>query len=80
MNIIKRKLEDLITPQLSKNKVILIMGTRRVGKTVLVDTLRKKQKAPSILLSAEDFDVQDLLKNRSVSNYKRIIETLNCYL
>ncbi|AYD47699.1 ATP-binding protein [Arachidicoccus soli] len=73
MNMIKRKLEDLVTPQLGKNKVILIMGTRRVGKTVLIDSIRKKYPEQTLILNAEDFDVQELLKNLSVANYQRII-------
>ncbi|HTN35563.1 MAG TPA: ATP-binding protein [Arachidicoccus sp.] len=77
MKLIKRKLEDLVTPQLGKNKVILILGTRRVGKTVLIDTIRKKYQEKTLILNAEDFDVQELLRNRSVANYKRIIGNAN---
>lgn len=73
MNLIKRKLEGLVTRQLGKNKVILIMGTRRVGKTVLADTIKRSYKEQVLVLNAEDFDVQEILKNRSVANYKRII-------
>lgn len=73
MNLIKRKLEELVTRQLGKNKVILIMGTRRVGKTVLADTIKRSYIGQVLVLNAEDFDVQEMLKNRSVANYKRII-------
>ncbi|GAB3010152.1 ATP-binding protein [Niabella terrae] len=73
MNLIKRKLEGLVTRQLGKNKVILIMGTRRVGKTVLVDTIKQQYEGQVLVLNAEDFDVQAILKNRSVANYRRII-------
>lgn len=73
MTLIKRKLEELVTRQLGKNKVILIMGTRRVGKTVLAETIKRTYKQQVLVLNAEDFDVQEILKNRSVANYKRII-------
>ncbi|MFT4024272.1 MAG: ATP-binding protein [Flavihumibacter sp.] len=73
MILIKRALERLINRQLGKNKVILIMGTRRVGKSVLADTIKNKQKARVLSLNAEDFDVQELLSNRSAAHYKRII-------
>jgi len=73
MNLIKRKLEKLVSRQLGKNKVILIMGTRRVGKTVLAETIKRNYKRYVLVLNAEDFDVQEILKNRSVANYKRII-------
>ena len=73
MKLIKRKLQETVTRQLGKNKVILIKGTRRVGKTVLVDAIRQNFKGNTLMLNAEDFDVQEILRNRSVANFKRII-------
>ena len=73
MKFIQRQLEALVTRQLGKNKVILILGTRRVGKTVLAETIKSNYQGPVLVLNAEDFDVQEMLKNRSVANYKRII-------
>lgn len=70
---IKRKLEDIILPYLGKNKVVLILGTRRVGKTMLAHALKQKHPGKTLMLNAEDFDVQELLKNRSVANYTRIV-------
>lgn len=73
MKLIQRELEALATRQLGKNKVLLIMGSRRVGKTILVETIKNNYKGQLLVLNAEDFDVQEILKNRSVANYKRII-------
>lgn len=73
MKLIQRELEALVTRQLGKNKVLLIMGSRRVGKTILVETIKNNYKGQLLVLNAEDFDVQEILKNRSVANYKRII-------
>ncbi|RYE53640.1 MAG: ATP-binding protein [Sphingobacteriales bacterium] len=73
MDLIHRALEEKIKEQLGKNKVILIMGTRRVGKTVLANTIKNQYGGKVLVLNAEDFDVQELLKNRSIANYKRII-------
>lgn len=73
MKLIQRELEALVTRQLGKKKVLLIMGTRRVGKTILVETIKNNYKGQLLVLNAEDFDVQEILKNRSVANYKRII-------
>lgn len=73
MNLIKRELETQIEALFKKNKVILIMGTRRVGKTILAETIRKVYSDGSLLLNAEDFDVQELLKNRTAANYKRVL-------
>jgi predicted AAA+ superfamily ATPase len=73
MNLVKRELEKQTEDLLGKNKVILIMGTRRVGKTVLAETIQKAYTGETLVLNAEDFDVQELLKNRTAANYKRII-------
>ena len=56
MVLITRKLEAQIRAQLGKNKAILIMGTRRVGKTVLVDSIKRQYKGDVLVLNAEDFD------------------------
>ncbi|MFL5788512.1 MAG: ATP-binding protein [Flavisolibacter sp.] len=77
MNLVKRELEKQIEHFLRKNKVILIMGTRRVGKTVLIEMIRRSYSGESLVLNAEDFDVQELLKNRTAANYKRIIGSIN---
>ena len=49
------------------------MGTRRVGKTILVETIRKNYNKEALVLNAEDFDIQEMLRNRTIANYKRII-------
>ena len=49
------------------------MGTRRVGKTFLIKSIQEDYKLALVILNGEDFDVQELLRNRSVANYKRII-------
>jgi uncharacterized protein len=69
MEFIQRALEKQILALLKSNKVILIMGTRRVGKTVLVEKIRKLHTEEALVLNAEDFDVQDMLRNRSNANY-----------
>ena len=73
MKLIQRELEKQVSALLKSNKVILIMGTRRVGKTVLIETIRKNYTEESLVLNAEDFDVQEMLHNRAIANYKRII-------
>jgi predicted AAA+ superfamily ATPase len=73
MKIYERILENEITKLIGKNKVLLIMGTRRIGKTILVEKIKSTFPGESLLLNAEDFDIQELLKNRSVANYKKII-------
>lgn len=73
MIIIKRFVEDTIINLLGSNKVILVLGTRRVGKTFLISSIQKQYSGNFISLNGEDFDVQAILKNRSISNYKRLV-------
>jgi uncharacterized protein len=76
MKIYKRLLQNTIESLLGNpglNKVILIFGTRRTGKTVLIQEIQNGYQGKSLILNGEDFDMQELFKNRSVSNYKRII-------
>jgi predicted AAA+ superfamily ATPase len=69
---IKRYLEDSIMHLLGSNKVILILGTRRVGKTFLINRIRDQFKGKMLMLNAEDYDVQEILKKRSIANYQRL--------
>ena len=55
------------------NKVILILGTRRVGKTYLINRVCDRYTGIKLILNAEDFDVQEVLKKRTVANYQRLI-------
>lgn len=73
MKIFRRLLEKRIDNLIGKNKVLLILGSRRVGKTILVQGIKSKYKGESLLLNAEDFDIRELLSNRSAANYRKII-------
>ena len=70
---IHRKLEDTVFHKMGANKVILILGTRRVGKTYLINRVSERYTGKKMLLNAEDFDVQEVLKKRTVANYQRLI-------
>lgn len=71
--IVNRELEQTIQRLIGKNKVIVLFGSRRVGKTVLTQTIASSFQKGVLSLNAEDFDVQEMLKNRSAAHYKRII-------
>ncbi|HEY8688990.1 MAG TPA: ATP-binding protein [Chitinophagaceae bacterium] len=73
MLIVKREIEQQVEKLLGKNKVLLILGTRRVGKTFLINAIQQKYKDPIVVLNGEDFEVQELLKKRTSANYKRLI-------
>jgi predicted AAA+ superfamily ATPase len=78
--LIRRAIENQIFELLGSNKVILILGTRRVGKTFLVNKIRERFEGKLLAFNAEDFDVQELLRKRSAANYQRIVGDANLLL
>lgn len=73
MIIVKRAIEAQIEEAIGKNKVLLVLGTRRVGKTFLIRSIQKRWQHPVINLNGEDFEVQELLKNITAANYQLIV-------
>ncbi len=73
MQYIKREIEEFIRKNLASNKVIIIFGPRRVGKTVLLKQILSSVNEDHILLNGEDMEHQEVLKNRSIANYTRLI-------
>ncbi len=74
MDTIKRSLEERITKKLEPGKAMLIFGARRVGKTVLLKEIVKNFQGNTMLLNGEDYDTLSLLENRSVANYKHLLD------
>ncbi len=73
MNYLVRDLSENIIKKLQPNKVVIVFGARRVGKTVLVKELLEKVNEPVLSLNGEDINVHDKLANRSVENYKQLL-------
>ncbi len=71
--IVKREIENQIKSKLQSGKVILLFGTRRVGKTFLMNQIAKSLKEKIIFLNGEDFAVQEILNRRTIQNYKNLI-------
>ncbi|MFD2937592.1 ATP-binding protein [Spirosoma flavum] len=71
--IYPRTIFPAIQEQLQSNKVIVITGTRRVGKTVLLRQIQEQTRLVTLWLNGEDFDVQALLAQRSVAAYGRLL-------
>ena len=73
MKLIKRIIEDQVVNNLVANKVILLLGPRRVGKTVLIKQVINRLEESYLLLNEEDFNTQELLSRRSVQHYKNLL-------
>lgn len=72
MEILRIQQEELLK-SLKPQKVTLLLGARRVGKSVLIENLLKNYKRPYLFLNGEDEDTHQLLAQRSVSNYIRVL-------
>jgi uncharacterized protein len=71
--VFDRILQNTIEANLKLQKVSLLLGARRVGKTVLLNTIFEKYKSEALWLNGEDSNVADLLEERSVANYTRLL-------
>jgi len=73
MKIIKREILDPVLKKIKPNKVLIISGARRTGKTFLLKEIIKNIKEPYLLLNGEDFNTGMLLSKRSVENYRQLM-------
>jgi len=75
MTIYPRSIQSLFEKNLRPNKVLMLIGPRRVGKTTFIRNYLKTFKAEEILkLNGEDVLDAALIQERSVANYSRLLE------
>ncbi len=73
MNYYSRAILKEFERKLVPNKVLVLLGARRVGKTEFLKYyLQQKQQDDYLLLNGEDFNDQMLLQERTKANYNRI--------
>ncbi|MEM8582716.1 MAG: ATP-binding protein [Bacteroidota bacterium] len=73
MKALKRTIEDSVWEALTPNKVVVLLGPRRVGKTTLLQQIISRLEEPYLLLNGEDQVNLDVLKRRSIQNYKNFL-------
>jgi len=76
MNIyIERAFKDIFFKRLLPNKVLIIYGARRVGKTSFIQKIVNENLSNEkvLQLDGEDIMSNEILKNRSYENYKRLL-------
>ncbi len=73
MSLVKRALEQSIIDKLKPNKVLIIVGARRVGKTELVKQLLKQIDEKPLILNGDDIETINALKVKSTANYRRLL-------
>jgi predicted AAA+ superfamily ATPase len=73
MKYVEREIEQGFDKFLQANKVLILMGARRVGKTELLKKRLTALKEPYIFLNGEDATTVSVLSNRTAENYKRLL-------
>lgn len=73
MKIIRHQLTELQN-SLKPQKVTLLLGARRVGKSILIENLLNNYTKPYLFLNGEDEDTHQLLAQRTAGNYTRLLK------
>lgn len=75
MVFLHRTIEQRLLSSMVANKVIVLLGPRRVGKTVLINKIIENLEEPYLLLNGENLDARKLLEYRSTQNYINLLGT-----
>jgi uncharacterized protein len=73
MEIIRNQLTE-IQNSLKPHKVTMLLGARRVGKTMLIESFLSNYAGAYLFLNGEDEDTHQLLAQRTTGNYMRLLK------
>ena len=73
MKEIERVYNTLIPKKIKANKVLILLGSRRVGKTKLLQHIIKSTKEKVLFLNGDDMDTHAILQKQSTANYKKML-------
>lgn len=74
MNYYKRAVLDDFHIKLKPNKVLVLLGARRVGKTQIIKKYLETCRETVLQLNGEDINDARLLEERSVLNYSKLLK------
>ncbi len=74
MDFIPRFVEPQVRRYLKPNKIVVLLGPRRVGKTVLLGKITSESSEPYVLLNGEDVATRELFQRRSIKSLEAILE------
>ena len=63
----------MIGTSMQPNKVMLVFGARRVGKTVLIKQLIEQFKGKVLFLNGEDASTEEMFSTRTASHYRQLL-------
>ncbi len=70
MQYINRYIEDNIKKALISNKVVVVLGARRTGKTEILKRIIKVEQEKKMVLNGDDINSHNLFIPVSIENYK----------
>jgi len=73
MKFIKRVVQENILKKIKPGKVVVLVGARRTGKTVLLKEIMKAVNEPNLMLSGEDYRTSEMLSNKGILEYKQLL-------
>lgn len=76
MDQIRRALQKQIETRMKPQKVMLVFGPRRVGKTFLLRQIVQSFSGKSLVLNGEDADSAALLEPVSIANYRHVFQNV----
>ena len=74
MQQIERALLGRVMAGLGQQKVSLLIGARRVGKTALLEAIKEATDKKILHLNGEDADTEAVLEQQSMANYTRLLQ------
>ena len=71
--MIKRAIYDKIEATIGKNKVVIITGARRVGKTHLLENLMQHFNGKCVYLNGDLPETKSIISEKNLNTYERLI-------
>jgi predicted AAA+ superfamily ATPase len=71
MNI-QRLIRQQMSAKAGTQKVLMLYGTRRTGKTTIIENIVANYPNDALLLQGEDMQVSEMLQQRTIANYSRL--------
>ena len=71
--MIERRLTNVISSLLTNQKVLLVYGARRVGKTVLIRQVSENYAGKTLFLNGEDASTEVMFRERTAAHYRQLL-------
>lgn len=73
MKFLNREITSSIIQNLKPNKVVVLLGSRRTGKTVLLKKILEDLNENHLLLNGDDFTTLSLFEPRTIEHFKSVL-------